>query len=77
MGRRASVFMTGLALAGCAATPPTTQSDVTVELTPQFRQSNVLGAEVGATWWQGFGDPSLSALATRSQAANLDVRIAV
>jgi len=77
MTRRATVFMTGLVLAGCAATPPSARSDVTVELTPQFRQSSVMGAEVGATWWQGFGDPSLSALAVRSQAANLDVRIAV
>lgn len=69
--------MAGLVLAGCAATPPTPSPVVAVELTPQFRQSEDSDARVGATWWQGFGDPSLSALTARSQAANLDVRIAV
>ena len=77
MARRAVVFMTGLVLAGCAATPQTAKSDVTVALTPQFRQSNATGTEVTETWWQDFGDPHLTALAMRSQAANLDVRIAV
>lgn len=75
--RRAALFMTGLLLAGCAATPSAAPPDVPVEPTPQFRQSTATGAAVGATWWQDFEDPVLSALTARSQAANLDVRIAV
>jgi len=77
MARRAALLLTGLVLAGCAASPPAAPSSAAVELTPQFRQSDATGTQVGAAWWQDFGDPSLSALAERSQAANLDARIAV
>lgn len=79
--RHAVLVVVALWLAGCAAPSPPAGPRLDVDLTPPFRQANgrgpADGTAVQAQWWQGFNDPVLTALVTRSQAANLDVRVAL
>lgn len=79
--RHAALTVVALLLAGCAATSPPAAPPLDVDLTPPFRQTGERaladGTAVHAQWWQGFNDPVLTALVVRSQAANLDVRVAL
>lgn len=80
-GPRALLILVALWLVGCAAAPPLAAPVPGVDLATPFRQASVSdpanAGAVGALWWQAFNDPVLTALVTRSQAANLDVRVAM
>lgn len=75
--RRTVLSVTVLALLGCAAGSPSAPPDLPLTSNAAYRQASTTGAVVAADWWMGFEDPVLSALVVRSQAANLDVRLAV
>jgi len=79
-GYQVALICSSLLLLGCAAPPPSVTPPVHVNLTAPFRQAEATdlsaGLAVGRKWWEDFGDPVLNALVVRSQAANLDVRIA-
>jgi outer membrane protein TolC len=70
-------LLAALLLAGCAlpgprhAAPP----DATVTPPPAWRSALTApdASPVSAAWWQGFGDPVLTALVERALANNLDV----
>ena len=69
-------------LAGCAAKAPP-QPASALQPAPAWRSSAEAAAQatqpapaVDAQWWQGFGDPALSALVVRALAANGDLQVA-
>ncbi|MET0309406.1 MAG: efflux transporter outer membrane subunit [Sphingomonas sp.] len=77
--RAARPFLIGaaLALAGCAGPRPEAPSAAAVTPPADWRGSDGQpGAEVSATWWQGFGDPALTALVETALANNSDIAIA-
>jgi len=66
-----------LGLAGCA-TPAPRAPALSVPLSAQFMNGSApAAAGIDADWWNGFGDPALSALVERGLAANHDVRTAM
>lgn len=80
-GNLAVLAVVAILLAGCAASAPPAAPPLGLDLTQPYRQvddpSQAGGSAVDADWWQGFNDPVFTALVTRSQAENLDVRVAL
>lgn len=67
-----------LGISGCAATPEPARSLAQSHVTASnFRGASAPGKTFESTWWQRFGDPTLSDLIERALAANLDIRVAV
>lgn len=74
----AMAFAVALALTACATPVPQT-------LTPRMVPASFAGPLPGdapqswpdASWWQGFGDPELTALVSKAQADNRDIAVAV
>ncbi|QKH36968.1 efflux transporter outer membrane subunit [Achromobacter pestifer] len=69
------------ALTGCAVGPDFQAPQA--QLPPQWRMPDASAAgsvpvpqDVNTSWWDSFGDPTLSALIAEATAANLDIRIA-
>ncbi|MBC9032304.1 efflux transporter outer membrane subunit [Sphingomonas sp. JC676] len=68
---------TALALAACAGPRPEAPSTAAVSPPSDWRGGTAQpGAEVSATWWQGFGDPALTAIVDAALANNTDIAIA-
>lgn len=80
-GLHAAPVIVALLLVGCAAGPPPAAPAPGVDLTVPFRQASApnpaSATAVAARWWTEFNDPVLTALIERSQAENLDVRVAL
>ncbi len=78
---RAGVWVSALALAGCASLlPQTRQHDTTVELPPAWSNAGDTTPSAAVDhreWWRQFNDPSLTALVERALQANTDVRGAI
>ena len=72
-----SVALTGgLALSGCAPQLRPIPAGVAVPPPLAWRTALPDSAPMDRRWWDGFGDPQLSALVERARAANADVRLA-
>ena len=66
-----------VSLAGCIGPRPEAPPAATVAPPPGWRTALGPGEPVQADWWQGFGDPVLTALVERALAGNVDLAIAV
>ncbi len=66
-----------VSLAGCIGPRPEVPPAATVAPPPGWRTALGPGEPVRADWWQGFGDPVLTALVERALADNVDLAIAV
>jgi NodT family efflux transporter outer membrane factor (OMF) lipoprotein len=70
-------FLCAILLAGCAATP--VPRALTPALSPEKFEGPVAEGATAwpqAGWWQGFGDPALTALIADAQANNPDIAVA-
>ncbi|MGQ2944274.1 MAG: efflux transporter outer membrane subunit [Blastomonas fulva] len=65
-----------LVLSACAPALQDAPMAASVSAPAQWRTQLGVKAPVEAQWWQGFGDPQLSALVEKARLANPDVRIA-
>lgn len=65
-----------LVLSACAPALQDAPMAASVSAPAQWRTQLGVTAPVEAQWWQGFGDPQLSALVEKARLANPDVRLA-
>jgi len=65
-----------LVLSACAPALQDAPIAASVSAPAQWRTQLGVTAPVEAQWWQGFGDPQLSALVEKARLANPDVRLA-
>jgi len=75
---KSRVLLLPLLLAGCALPGPrrAAPESAAVVPPPAWRNALPVGGPVQAGWWQGFGDPVLTALVERALANNLDIQTA-
>src|SRR5271154_255200 len=64
-------------LAACAGPRPEVPSQATVIPPQNWRtESGAPPGQVGAIWWQAFGDPALTEIVEAALANNMDIEIA-
>jgi NodT family efflux transporter outer membrane factor (OMF) lipoprotein len=75
-GPRIALLLMTAALAGCAGPQVKTANVAPVVPATAWRTDAGPTASIDPIWWQGFGDPSLTALVEHAIANNLDIAIA-
>lgn len=65
-----------LLLCGCAPSLRDAPTSASAASPPQWRTQLEATAPIEARWWEGFGDPRLSALVEQARLGNPDVRLA-
>nr|WP_215906536.1 efflux transporter outer membrane subunit [Phenylobacterium glaciei] len=63
-------------LSGCAGLNPAAPPQATIAPPPAWRTTLAPAAPVDGAWWDGFGDPVLTALVRQAREHNLDLAIA-
>ncbi|CAN5390132.1 efflux transporter outer membrane subunit [soil metagenome] len=76
MTRKSILLIAPLAMAACAGPLVKTTAVAPVTPPPAWRTDAGPTAPFDRDWWQGFGDPVLTALVERALANNLDIAIA-
>ncbi|MEG3089430.1 efflux transporter outer membrane subunit [Sphingomonas sp. PB4P5] len=73
-----AAFLLAVALPGCTLPGKRADAPVAAAVAPPagWRTQLPGGRPVRADWWQGFGDPALTALVERALANNIDIQIA-
>jgi NodT family efflux transporter outer membrane factor (OMF) lipoprotein len=77
---RAAAAVVALSILSACAVPAVQPPSPLVPLAPGYLNegpSAAPAASLDATWWEGFGDPSLAELVAESVSANLDVAMAL
>ncbi|WP_374296726.1 efflux transporter outer membrane subunit [Sphingomonas sp.] len=70
---RIAALASALLLAGCIGPRPAAPPAATVAPPPAWRTALGPGTPIRADWWQGFGDPVLTALVVRALANSPDI----